>query len=231
MATRTRTKTPPRRATPLTPGLIVVAALELADDRGEFSMRALGKVLGVDPMAIYRHFRDKEALLDAMVDALLVDFEPPPPDSGSAVERLRRMALDLRKAISTHPGIGLRASATLLTLGPHSLELTEAALDLLHEIVLDRDQAALAYLTLIRFISGTGCAEDHVRRTGQTDDEWHEEVRSAYQSVPQERLPLVLGMAGILATRSFDEQFEFGIDALLAGFVARARYSTQQGAS
>lgn len=222
MPSRPRPKAPQSRKSPLTPERIVTAALELADDRGDFSMRALGKLLKVDPMAIYRHFRDKEALLDAMVDALLVDFDVPPPDFGPAVERLRQMCRDLRRSILTHPGTGLRASTKLLSLGPHSLDLTEAALGLLRELGVDRDDAALAYLALIRFISGSGSAEDHVRRAGHTEDEWQQEVRARCGSVPPDRFPEISGMAETLATHDFDQQFEFGIDAVLAGVVAKA---------
>ena len=91
MPTKTRSKAPARRPKPLTPERIVDAALTLANARGDFSMRALGSGLRVDPMAIYRHFRDKDALLDAMVDSLLAEFEPPKPESGTPVERLRQI--------------------------------------------------------------------------------------------------------------------------------------------
>jgi len=107
---RTATRNRPRR--PLSRERIVEAALALADARGDFSMRALGQRLRVDPMAIYRHFADKEALQDAMVDAALADLAPPPPGSGPPLERLRRMSIDFRAAIAAHPGVSQRVSTT-----------------------------------------------------------------------------------------------------------------------
>lgn len=132
------------------------------------------------------------------------------------------MCSDLRTAIATHPGIGLLASTTLLTRGPRRLELTEAALDLLIEMGLERGDAALAYVASIRFISGTGGAEDHVRAAGQSEEECQEALRATYASVPLDRFPHVSEMAETLMTRGFDEHFEFGIDVLLAGIVAKA---------
>jgi AcrR family transcriptional regulator len=45
---------------------LVSAAVELIADRGVagFSLREAARAIGVDPAACYRHFRDKDALLD-----------------------------------------------------------------------------------------------------------------------------------------------------------------------
>jgi TetR/AcrR family tetracycline transcriptional repressor len=222
MPTKTRSRAPKRRSRPLSPERIVAAALKLADDTGDFSMRALGAHLRVDPMAIYRHFRDKDALRSAMVEEVLVGFEAPPQDFGPPVERLREMCRGLRVAISKHPGIGLRASTTLLNVSPHSLELTEAAIGLLVEIGLDHGEAARAYTTLMRFVSGVAAAQDQLRADGQSEDELQEAMRAAYSSVSRDAFPHVFEIAEALAASRFDEQFEFGIDALLVGFVANA---------
>src|SRR3954463_15039326 len=42
-------------------------------------MRALAQDLGVVPMALYKHVRDKDELLDGMVDVLIDEFESPDP--------------------------------------------------------------------------------------------------------------------------------------------------------
>ncbi len=108
---------------------IVAAALESADTRGDFSMRALGEQLGVDPMAIYRHFGDKRALLDALVDAALRDLEPAGPEAGIPIERLRQLCLDFRQALCAHPGVAHRIRVTLPTLeanGPSVIDVVDA---------------------------------------------------------------------------------------------------------
>lgn len=57
----------------LTPQLVAEAALRLIDTEGlaEFAMRRLGQNLGVEAMALYNHFTDKDAILDAVASLAL----------------------------------------------------------------------------------------------------------------------------------------------------------------
>src|SRR3954468_17677062 len=63
---------------------VLQAAVALADRAGidAVSMRALAQDLGVVPMALYKHVRDKDELLDGMVDVLIDEFESPDPATG-----------------------------------------------------------------------------------------------------------------------------------------------------
>jgi AcrR family transcriptional regulator len=73
---------------PLTREHIVRTALAIVDRDGvkALSMRRLGADLGVDPMAVYYHIPNKEALLDAIVEAVMseidlsVDVADAPPE-------------------------------------------------------------------------------------------------------------------------------------------------------
>ncbi len=71
---------------------ILATALEIADAHGPdaLTMRRVATELGVDPMALYRHVRNKDALLDGVVDAF---------------------GVGLRAVIDAHP----RTSTLLLT--------------------------------------------------------------------------------------------------------------------
>ena len=61
--------------------MIVRGALALADAEGleAVTIRRLAQEHGVTPMALYRHFREKEDLIDAVVDRLLRDVRLPVP--------------------------------------------------------------------------------------------------------------------------------------------------------
>src|SRR5689334_21856758 len=61
-----------RRGT-LTPELIVTESLRLLDAQGVagFSMPNLGRALGADPTAVYRHFASKDDLVLAIADRLI----------------------------------------------------------------------------------------------------------------------------------------------------------------
>jgi AcrR family transcriptional regulator len=185
-------------------------------------MRALGQKLRVDPMAIYRHVRDKEALLDAMVDAALAGLAAPPADAGTALERLRRMCVDFRACLDAHPGVAMRVSTTRPTLGPHTVGLTEAGLALLREMGLDAREATRAFLMIIRFITGVAAADDHVRAGGASEAEWREEMRAGYASVSPAEYPNVAAMADEVTNLGFQEEFEYGLDLLLDALAQRA---------
>jgi len=60
----------------LTRDQVLTAALAIIDEGGveELTMRRLGKALDRNPMAIYRHAKDKDALLDGVVETVVADF-------------------------------------------------------------------------------------------------------------------------------------------------------------
>ena len=62
-------------ASRLSRDVIVDAYLRLveAEDNDSVSLRRLGSELGVDPTAVYRHFRDKDDILTAAADRLLAE--------------------------------------------------------------------------------------------------------------------------------------------------------------
>src|SRR5512146_555336 len=71
------TETTQRVRTPGRPGLtreaLVARALEIGTAEGldAVSLRRLAQELGVTPMALYRHVRDKQDLINAMTEAVL----------------------------------------------------------------------------------------------------------------------------------------------------------------
>ncbi|MEU6479883.1 TetR/AcrR family transcriptional regulator C-terminal domain-containing protein [Streptomyces sp. NPDC047017] len=85
---------------------ILDAALAIADEHGieAVSMRALADRVGVTPMALYRHVKDKGALLDGMVGRLLTALLPPEADEGRTwEERLADLAHASRRVAQRHP--------------------------------------------------------------------------------------------------------------------------------
>lgn len=62
---------------PLSRDIIVRAALAIVDAEGltALNMRGLGTALGVEAMAVYKHFPNKAAILDGVVVAIFDDLE------------------------------------------------------------------------------------------------------------------------------------------------------------
>src|SRR5690242_12845655 len=96
-ARRTRPRSVPARAEPLSRGRIVDAALALVEEVGlaAFSMRKLGEHLGREAMSLYHHFPSKQHLLDALVEHAISKVIVPPvgPDGP---DRLRRTVASYR---------------------------------------------------------------------------------------------------------------------------------------
>jgi AcrR family transcriptional regulator len=89
---------------PLTKDRILAAAVALADEGGvdALSMRKIGQALGVVPMALYKHVRNKDELLDGMVDAIVGEIDPPIPDADWKTT-IRRRILSARGVLLRHP--------------------------------------------------------------------------------------------------------------------------------
>ena len=102
MVTQERSNT--ERRAPLTRERVLQAAIDLADQGGleALSMRRLGQDLGVDAMALYRHVRDKDDLLDGVVEGVVGEIDRPAP-SGDWKADLRGHVMAARGVMLRHP--------------------------------------------------------------------------------------------------------------------------------
>jgi len=122
-----------KRRAPLTRERVLAEAVALADVDGleALSMRALADRLGVVPMALYKHVRDKEALLDGMVETVLAEVPAAPQAPGPAWKAAARArVLDTRRALQRHPW-AWRALETRTAPSPAMLDHMEAMLRIL----------------------------------------------------------------------------------------------------
>lgn len=87
--------------------LIVRTALTLLDTEGaeEFSMRRLGRELGVDAKAIYYYFPGKEALIDAVLRLAFAQITLPDAGNDSWQARLRALTKAYHGLASAHPSL------------------------------------------------------------------------------------------------------------------------------
>jgi AcrR family transcriptional regulator len=129
----------------LTRWAIAKAALHIIDNEGlpALSMRRIGADLGVEAMALYRHYPQKDAILSAVVDMVLGKVEYPRTNDWRV--NLRLLSLELRARVLAHPNaLPLVAARWLETEGlkgalrEASAELRAARLDahsLLHAVM------------------------------------------------------------------------------------------------
>ena len=90
--TQTRPAAPPPAGRPpaLTRDQVLVAALQIIDEDGveALTMRRLGQALDRNPMGIYRHAADKDALLDLVVEHVVAELVVPHERAATATARI-----------------------------------------------------------------------------------------------------------------------------------------------
>ena len=84
---------------------VVEAALEMADAGGleGVSLRRVASTFGVTPMALYRHVRDKDHLLDLMAGRLLDELDLEPETDATWQGALRRLGSSFLALVAAHP--------------------------------------------------------------------------------------------------------------------------------
>jgi AcrR family transcriptional regulator len=82
---------------------VLIAAVSLADKIGidALSMRRLAQELEVVPMALYKHLKNKEELLDGMVEVVIAEIDPPVGDPDWRIV-VRERVLSARRALQRH---------------------------------------------------------------------------------------------------------------------------------
>jgi AcrR family transcriptional regulator len=142
------------RREPLSRDRILRAALALADGHGveAVTMRRLGEELGFEAMSLYRHVANKDDVLDGILDLVLHETEPPPPD-GDWDAAIRRSALSVRDALRRHPW----ATGLLMKPGharPARLHFMDSLLGRLRRSGFSADQTFVVYHVLDGHIFG-----------------------------------------------------------------------------
>src|SRR5256885_1374820 len=91
----------------LDPQRIAAAALAVLDERGPaaFTMRAVAEALGVSPMGLYHHVKDKAELAKLVVEAAMSEMPLPEPTNRTWRDDLVEMARWFRRSCTAHPAV------------------------------------------------------------------------------------------------------------------------------
>jgi TetR/AcrR family transcriptional regulator, tetracycline repressor protein len=130
----------------LTTELIVTESLRLLDEDGldGFSLPKLGRALGADQTAVYRHFASKDdlvlAIADRLIDESLTELEP----RECWVDTLTEMARRLRNTYLVHPAAA-SMSAYRTTQGPAEIRAVDIIIGSILQAGFEGAHAALMY--------------------------------------------------------------------------------------
>jgi len=207
-------------ATPLQRAQIVATALRIVDRHGlkALSMRRLGAELGVDPMAVYYHLPNKQALLDAIVEAVMGSIDLSVDDPSKPTEdRILAAARAYRDVLLAH----VNALPILLAHGPvtpGAMRPVERLVGILRDAGLPPAEALMGMNVIAGAVRGAV-------GMGPTHELSKEEFEAMWRMLPAAEFPL---LAEGLSTsrRSFEEIFDFGIRAITRGLFARPAVKT-----
>jgi AcrR family transcriptional regulator len=215
MSTRT---TQQEQRIPLSRERVLHAALKLADQGGleALSMRKLGQALGVEAMALYYHFANKERVLDGIVDLVFGEIELPQAgaDWKSA---MRQRAISVRDALLRHRwAIGLMESRT--NPGPANLRHHDAVIGCLRAAGFDMAATATAYSLLDSYIYGYAMTKMNLPFEDTADIvELSETMLAPFAPGEYQNLADFITEHAMQPGYDYAHEFEYGLDVILDG--------------
>ncbi len=214
-----------RERPPITRRRIVEAALRLVDEQGlqALTFRRLATELGASPMSAYAHVRNKDELLDLMLDHVLGEIDLR-RSGGGWVAELRSMFRSYHKVLLSHPGIA-RIYGENVKIGPNGLRAIERTMAVLRDAGFSPASATNAFFALFNYTIGY----HQIGRVnplqsvpeGRASGRASRAVATYFSALPPTEVPTVATLAPYFSGTKGKRRYEFGLDVLLAGLEAR----------
>lgn len=194
--------------------VIATEAMKMLDTEGEksFSMRKLAARLGVDPMAIYHHLKNKSAVIEYVLQSMLSECTLPKP-SGDWQKDCRNLCAELRILAKRHPGC-FQLYETYEEWLPAEHRLHEAFHMVMLESGLSPRKSVQAVRVLLAYTESF--AVDEI--SGWLEPENKTDLA---QSLADGPYPVMISLLDEIGTRDADADFEFGLSVLLHGLKAQ----------
>ncbi|WP_329136846.1 TetR family transcriptional regulator [Streptomyces sp. NBC_01476] len=201
---------------------LIATALAVADAEGleALTVRRVAQQHDVTPMALYRHFQDKDGLLDAVAERLLADVSVPAPDGRPWDEQLNDVLIAILAGLRPHPNATILLFTRILNSEP-GLDLTERVLALLADAGMSTEQGAeMACQTLASLVTLV-ISEPGRTGTAAGPEQHEDEVRArraALLALSPRRHPHVVAAADALAECASEEAYyRRGVELIITG--------------
>jgi AcrR family transcriptional regulator len=205
----------PRRV-PLSRERVLDAAIKLADQGGleSLSMRKLGQELGVEAMAVYYHFANKDEVIDGIVDIVFSQIDLP-ASGADWKSAMRQRAVSLRDVLLRHRwAIGLMESRRKP--GPANLRHHDVVIGSLRSAGLNMPTIAHAYSLVDSYIYGF--ALFRMNLPFDPSEEVAELGQGVLRAFPVNAYPnLVAYISAMRPGYNYGDEFEYGLDLILDG--------------
>jgi AcrR family transcriptional regulator len=210
----------------LTPELIVNESLRLLDEDGVagFSLPKLGRALGADQTAVYRHFASKDDLMLAIADRLVEESTENLSPHDCWVDTLAEVTRELRRTYLAHPAAA-SLSACRTTQRPAELRVVDLVIGAMLDAGFTGAEAARMYRAFGDFTlywSGSEATFLSLDPGLQAYDRaaWNQ----AYLGVTRDEHPNIWRVRTSLSDvdSADDEIYEAALSLLIAGLICRA---------
>jgi AcrR family transcriptional regulator len=208
---------------------VVGAALRVLDAEGldAVTIRRVAQELGTSGTALYTYVRDKDELIDLLLDRVIgevntssISSELPWPD------QVRAFAREMRTVMTAHRDIS-RATLGRIPQGENALTVMNEMLGRLLAANVPEEVIALGADLLGLYVGAIAYEESMIEPELSADPEWIAQfvgqLRSYFEQLPRDRFPHVVALAGPLTSSA--DRFEFGLDVIVRGLAARADVS------
>jgi AcrR family transcriptional regulator len=213
----------------LTREAIVSSALALADSEGleAVTIRRLATDHGVTPMALYWHFKDKDLLLDGVVERMLAEVEIPSYPDGQVPpawdERMRDVLVAILQVFQRHPEVAGLVHDRFLNCEP-GLDLAEIFFAALREGGFDEERRAEIGIQALHNLVVLVTMEPGERALKDSQEEVARRIREkkvALENLEPERYPNVILCAGTLVSKPVEGSYlNLGLEVMVEGIRA-----------
>jgi AcrR family transcriptional regulator len=189
------------------------------------TIRRLAQELGVTPMALYWHFKNKDELLVGLVDHLLATVRADRKAGDPWPKQLRAMVEALLEVVRAHPTL---VELLMFIDKRHATAFTRAtndALDLLGQAGFDIEESFWVSSYLLHGVIGLvearpGCPS---ALSPVEAEEWRRQRRVQLESLPADQFPMMVAFGATFGHEpDLERYFAFGVDLLMSGVEAMA---------
>lgn len=200
----------------LTKELIVEAAIELADQNGidALSMRSLATRLDVKAMSLYNHIKNKQQLIDEMIESIIAKFFVSYKDMDWK-EAMEERAVSMHQTLMAHQWAAEVILPSLQT-GPHTLTFIDKTLGCLETAGIPLALADWAMNLMDSYIYGFTIQE----LTFPIDQSEYRQSAATYLPfIDKTVYPSMHGLTTLVAEGNYDgkQDFGFGLGIILDG--------------
>jgi TetR/AcrR family transcriptional regulator, tetracycline repressor protein len=213
---------PRRRGAPrpqLSREVVVNAALAVLETAGgeALTMRKVADQIGVSASALYGYVANKEELVQLVIDRIFREVTIP-PTGGDWRQFLKEYARAILAMFRRHPGVaGLTLGRVAFT--PSMLDLGERMLAELRGGGIPDQVAAFVGDLGSLYVAAYAYEQDVTPLAGR-EDQFVAQFAAWIRSLPADRFPNTVALAGEMVAGTADSRFEWGLDVLIRGLAS-----------